>query len=763
MNFRLSALPSILLLLASLALHTVIPSEAKSASPPVLQRLHLQPTKLADGTFYVSATLSTSQWGYLPTRQTPPILTVPSGSVVTFDTLSGEGMMEDQGRDPVNFWRQYGVDRTSVLDDAIEIAASDLKHDFNNDGPHIIIGPVAVEGAQPGDVLKVDMIAMTPRVPYGLVANDQGKGTLPGEYPQKPGPLPGAGAKHPELYNDVFTFVPVETIGAKHYGIMRTKSGKAVRFPLAPFIGTMGVTPNTDQKTNSVRPSNFGGNLDLKELTVGSSLYLPIQVPGAMYFIGDPHFAQGDGEVALTAVEASLRAKVRLTLLKQGDKAIPSAGTLEQPFAETPDYWIAIGLDEKLDEALKNAVRAAIKFLVEKQNMDAATAFAYLSAASDFHVTQAVDITKGIHGLIRKADFSAVQPVKVGAVLPLSGGVEAYGNQAKIGLTLAAKQINESGGILGRPLELIVEDDKTNPDAAIEATRKLVEQDAVTAIVGPITSQNLVAMEPYIERLKVPLLYATNYEGGACSHYIFSLSTVPNQELTDLLPYMSKTFGNTFFLLGADHVWPHKMFEASKPMIQALGGHVVGEEYTKGTEKDFTPLVKRVAASKAKVLLFALKGDGLNFINQAQSQGLLKQTTIAFLGLSETDLPFFGGKAQNMFVVVPMVASSGSRAVKEFVAKAQSVSGANGPVSNYVMTHYNALMALKAAIEKSGTVDKEPMINAMEGLTIDSITGPVTIGKNHHSTMNLYLAKAKGNNLVIVRELGRKQPQPGCK
>ena len=354
-------------------------------------------------------------------------------------------------------------------------------------------------------------------------------------------------------------------------------------------------------------------------------------------------------------------------------------------------------------------------------------------------------------------------PIKVGAVLPFSGGVELYGQQAKLGLDLAAKEINADGGILGRPVEIIYEDDKTNPDAAVSATRKLIERDHVLALVGPITSRNLNAIKPEIERAKTPLLYATNYEGGACSRYIFVFSTVPNQELAQLLPYMNETFGNTYYLLGADRAWPHKMFEAAEPMIAALKGRVVGKEFTTGDEKDFAPLITRIAAVKPKVLLFALKGDGLNFIPQADGLGLFRDTTVAFLGLSETDLSVFHGKGQNMFVIVPFVTSSDAPKARAFVAKAKSEANPEATVSNYVMTHYNALMAMKAALEKAGKIDKESMINALEGVTIDSPTGTVTIGKNHHATMNLFLAKTQGDNLVTVRALGEIAPQPGCK
>ena len=120
------------------------------------------------------------------------------------------------------------------------------------------------------------------------------------------------------------------------------------------------------------------------------------------------------------------------------------------------------------------------------------------------------------------------------------------------------------------------------------------------AVVGPITSGNLNAIVPVAESLKTPLLYATNFEGGKCSRYVFSFSTVPNQDMGQLLPYMNQTFGNTYFLLGADRVWPHQMFDIAKPLIEKLGGKVVGTQYTLGTETDFTPADRAGGGGKAE-------------------------------------------------------------------------------------------------------------------------------------------------------------------
>jgi acetamidase/formamidase len=389
---------------------------ATVATAMPLQPLADQPGKLSvpgirGKAWYVPSTLSTIKWGYLPNAADAPVLRVPSGATVVFDTLSHEGLLEDQGRDALKYFASKGVPANMVLKDAMTITRSSLPHDFSKDGPHIVTGPVAIEGAQPGDVLKVEILAVTPRVPYGVISNRHGKGALPGEMPEGPAPEADASAAQPEKYHNVSVFTPIrKDKQGRWMGVLKNMQGEEVTFPTAPFMGVMGVAAATEQPVHSVPPGVYGGNMDVKDLGVGTVVYMPVFVEGANFYTGDPHMVQANGEVALTALEHSMRATFRFTLLKKGDPRIPSAsGSLEKPFGETKDYWIAIGLNPDLDEAMKDAVREALRFLTEKLGMERAVAFAYLSAATDFNVSQVVDRTKGIHALIRKRDFSKVK------------------------------------------------------------------------------------------------------------------------------------------------------------------------------------------------------------------------------------------------------------------------------------------------------------------------------------------------------------------
>ncbi len=360
----------------------------------------------------------------------------------------------------------------------------------------------------------------------------------------------------------------------------------------------------------------------------------------------------------------------------------------------------------------------------------------------------------------------AADPIRVGAVLPFSGGLELFGNQAKLGLDLAMKEINDAGGILGRPLEILYEDNKTDPKTSVEKARTLIGRDGAVALTGPILSSSRDAMAATVNRSKVPLLYATNYEGGACSRYIFSFNTVPNQELAKLLPYMHETFGGSTYMFGADYVWPQQMFEAAKGIIgQQIGGSVAGVEFTPWGVKEFAPVIRRIADSGAKVLLFALPGgDGITFIKQAEAFGLFDKVTVAFLGFAETYLGAFGpGGGQNMWVTVPFVASGVQPGVTDFVARIRAQSGDEVPISHYVMTHYNAMNALRDALRRKGEVGPEAVVDGLEGLTVSTPTGPVSIGSaDHHVTLPMFLAKTEGSGLVTVEDLGRIAPEAGC-
>ncbi|MHA7285565.1 acetamidase/formamidase family protein [Arthrobacter sp. MDT3-44] len=382
------------------------------------------------GDAYLASTPEEVLWGYVPTVHAAPVLSVRSGQTVTIDALSHEGILEDQGRNPLEYFGGLGVPESSVLQDAVSIAAeySRTSRNFDADGPHIVTGPVAVEGAEPGDVLKIETLEAVPRVPYGVVSSRHGKGGLAVQPEVKPPAgitleevMPPVATDNrasgiPSDYGNVSVFTAIEDGKA-----VMSSGDMKVRFALRPFLGMMGVAfaesgGLTSPEANSVPPTLGGGNIDIRHLGPGSTFYLPVKADGALFYVGDPHMGMGDGEVALTAMEGSLRGTFRLTVCKPGSGDAPSVA-YTYPFGETKDAWIPIGLSDPdglagggvsgdLNVAMRRAIINALDFLQNDRGMDRAVAYAYLSAAADFAVSQVVDRTVGVHGLINKADFA---------------------------------------------------------------------------------------------------------------------------------------------------------------------------------------------------------------------------------------------------------------------------------------------------------------------------------------------------------------------
>ncbi|HVT71406.1 MAG TPA: acetamidase/formamidase family protein [Trebonia sp.] len=340
---------------------------------------------------HLPATPKTTRWGTLPAESDPPVLTVDPGEQLTIDTVSHEGILEDQGRDPVAFFGRHGVAPGDVLADAIDIAANG---DHDPLGPHVITGPVAVRGAQPGDWLAVRVDALRPRAGYGVISSRHGRGALPGRFPAGGAPVTSIFCRVDAGHG----YLPLSGDAGRDGG-----PGQA-RFPLGPFLGIMGVTPAGTTRRGSVAPGEFGGNLDIALLRAGSVLYLPVEVPGAGFYVGDPHYAQGNGEIALTALEAPLTATLTVGLVERA-AAGACLGDVTGPVAATPEYLVPTGLDADLDVALERCAANAVELLRAAFGMEPELGYAYLSAAADFDISQVVDLVKGVHARIRRADF----------------------------------------------------------------------------------------------------------------------------------------------------------------------------------------------------------------------------------------------------------------------------------------------------------------------------------------------------------------------
>ena len=334
-------------------------------------------------------------WGWFPIDRAP-VLTVRSGETVRIDTLSHAGTT--QATDPERYLGQFGVAPEDVLQDILDFWRTRSERPREGRSGHVITGPIHVEGAEPGDVLEVQVLALHTRVPYGINSTGPTSGVLGPGYPgTAPDDEPFSGMPA------VRHFIRTGEVGGREVALF----SDTVRVPLAPFMGIMAVAPESPTVGQpgvtlagvqaSRPPGPFGGNLDVKDLTAGSTLYLPVFHPGARFYVGDPHSAQGDGEVSGTAIEQSLSGDFRFVLHK--DRSI--AG----PRAENAAHHILMGIDLDLDRALRKAVVATVDFLVEEQGLTRSQAFSLASIAVDFRVAEAVDLTQVVTAFVPKAIF----------------------------------------------------------------------------------------------------------------------------------------------------------------------------------------------------------------------------------------------------------------------------------------------------------------------------------------------------------------------
>ncbi|MBI3079037.1 MAG: acetamidase/formamidase family protein [Deltaproteobacteria bacterium] len=311
-------------------------------------------------THLLKASPQTVHWGHF-WAALKPVLTINSGDTVTIETVTGG---------PGN-WPGVPLDKLPPELPQIWREVKDI-----GPGPHILTGPVSINGAEPGDVLEVRILDVQLRSPVAFNIIRPPLGVLPEEFP----------------YYKAW-ILPID---------LQKKTSEVlpgVVVPLRPFFGTMGVAPPpASGRISSGPPGLQTGNLDNKHLTAGTTLYMPVHVRGALFSAGDGHAAQGNGEVNLTAIETNMTGTFQI-VVRKGKR-------LRWPRAETPTHYITMGLDVDLNKAAEIAVRETILFLQEEKGLSREDAYMLTSVAIDLEVTQLVDGVKGVHAMIPKAIFT---------------------------------------------------------------------------------------------------------------------------------------------------------------------------------------------------------------------------------------------------------------------------------------------------------------------------------------------------------------------
>jgi acetamidase/formamidase len=315
-------------------------------------------------TYTLKPTPKTVAWGYYDAK-VAPVLRVKSGDTVEVQTLitSSPKRLEDAGLPP----------------DQVEQSLRDITALVTDKGPggHILTGPIYIEDAQVGDVLEVRIQKIRLAIPYAYNAFGAGRGYIPDDFP----------------YSKMKIIPLDEQRMVAHFA-------PGVEIPLRPFFGSMGnAPPESAGRFNSAPPWIMGGNMDNKDLVAGTTLYLPVHAPGALFEVGDGHAGQGDGEVDITAIETSLIGTFQFIVRKDLH--------LKWPRAETPTHYMTMGFNDDLNASAALAVREMVDFLVTEKHLSRDDAYMLASVAADLHITEVVDGNKGVHMCIPKSIFIA--------------------------------------------------------------------------------------------------------------------------------------------------------------------------------------------------------------------------------------------------------------------------------------------------------------------------------------------------------------------
>ena len=331
----------------------------------------------------LKATPETCFWGYFDKTQ-PPVLTVNPGDIVYIEALT-----------------HHAGDAPDLLMDAGVKAVYDKVID-RGPGVHIMTGPIAVNGAEPGDTLMVRILKTEPRLPYGsnIAAN---WGYLYDTFKKERITIykidMEAALAYPAFAYDFKGRPKYDTPGfiTPPDAAAREKIKMKVSIPLRPHFGVMGVAPQESGRINSIPPGPFGGNIDNWRIGAGATMYYPVFNKGANFFVGDSHMAQGDAELSGTAIEASMNSYIQIFVLKD----FP----ITNPILETDSHWITHGFNQDLNKAMRQAADQMLDFLTTKRKMSADEAYSMISVGVDFGVTQVVDIRQGCHAAVPKNLF----------------------------------------------------------------------------------------------------------------------------------------------------------------------------------------------------------------------------------------------------------------------------------------------------------------------------------------------------------------------
>ena len=360
------------------------------------------------------------------------------------------------------------------------------------------------------------------------------------------------------------------------------------------------------------------------------------------------------------------------------------------------------------------------------------------------------------------------ETIKLGGLFHMTGPGSIWGPSMQQCMELAINEINAAGGVLGRQLELVSEDDNTSTDVGVQKATKMIQQDGVKALVGVVYSSVRAAVaENAAARFKVPYFYPTYWESQtSCGRYFISMGAIPNQQLDFFIPYLIETFGPRIYCAGQDYIWPRVSIEYIKGIAAKHGGEVVGEEYVPFDQSDWSSIINRIKSTSPDVFFPFIGGNGLiSCLKQYYDFGL-GDTKVAATLMDELYTPAFEPELrQGMQCSVSYLMELDNPVNKAFVANFKKAYGADAILNNMGEGQYDSVYVWKAAVEKAGDFDIEKTVDALGGVSFNAPQGEISIdGVSNHAALHQIIAEVRADGgFNIVKDFGKVAAVTDCK
>ena len=372
--------------------------------------------------------------------------------------------------------------------------------------------------------------------------------------------------------------------------------------------------------------------------------------------------------------------------------------------------------------------------------------------------------------LDRSPESNRNDSIRVGLLAPLTGIVELYGPEIVWAARIACEQVNENGGVLGRPLEIVVADDGSLPDSAVPAAHRLLDDDGCVALIGNLLSNSRIAVSDLVsDARKVPLLNFSFYEGSITSPYFFHFAALPNQQVAKMIPYMTEHVGPKMFFAGSNYEWPRGSIDYGMRTLDSVGGETVGEEYLPIGTQEVDELLEKVLKSGADVFVPYFAGaDQVNVLTRFTEMGLKDRVAVVMGHYDEAMAGRLSPEVRGGFYSSnTYFMGIETRENEEYLRRLKSRQDVDGvwPHGNGVLTNfgegvYHCVKAFAEAANRSGSVDAADLVESLETVKTSGPQGVVTMNRDtHHATVNTFLSRCNvDGTFTILESFGQIHP-----